>query len=130
MNSVVIRRILAKTIDAIIFFLCVGVFGFIGIILGGTYILLSDTGNGFSAGKKLTRLKVVTTEGKEPSLTASVLRNAPVLLTLLSIYIPFLGMLIALFAISFLIVEVYLIWKEPTGQRVGDLIASTRVIDR
>lgn len=117
-------------IDAIIFFLCVALFGFIGIILGGAYILLSDTGNGFSAGKKIAGLKVVTTEGKEPSLKASAIRNTPVCLTLLSIYIPFLGVLIAFFAGSFVILETYLIWKEPDGQRLGDLIASTRVINR
>jgi uncharacterized RDD family membrane protein YckC len=130
MSNFVIRRIFAKMIDAIIFFLCVALFGFTGIILGGTYILLSDTGNGFSAGKKIAGLKVVTTEGKEPSLKASAIRNAPVCLTFLSIYIPFLGVLIAFFAGSFVILETYLIWKEPDGQRLGDLIASTRVINR
>jgi len=130
LSNFAVKRIFAKIIDAIIFFLCGGLFGFIGIILGGLYILLSDTGYGFSIGKKLFGLKVVMTDGKEPSLKASVLRNAPVLIPLLSIYIPFLGILLAFFTISFIILEIYLIWKEPDGQRFGDLIASTRVINR
>lgn len=130
LNNYAVKRMVAKIIDVIIFFVCVFLFGFIGIPLGGTYILLSDTGKGFSAGKKFIGLKVVMSDGKEPSLKASILRNIPLFIALISIYIPFLGVLLAFFAFSFIILEIYLIWKEPEGQRFGDLIASTRVIYR
>ncbi len=130
LSNYIIKRLLAKVIDGSIFFLCVFILGFIGIILGGAYILFSDTGNGFSVGKKVTGLKVIMTDGKEPSFKASAIRNAPILLTFISIYIPFLGIIFLFFAFSFIIFEIYLIWKEPERQRFGDLIASTKVIQR
>lgn len=122
-------RILAKFVDILLFFLLTYIMGIPGLFLGSAYILFSDTGSGFSIGKKLTGLKVVM-DSTEPTWQASCIRNVPVLLALLSFYIPFLGLILGFIFFPFLIFEIYLIWKEPSGQRMGDMLTSTRVLFR
>ncbi len=128
MNENFRYRFIGKGVDSLILLLLIWLFGSTGLIVGVTYILLSDTGTGFSVGKKIMGLKVLTEDGKPPSIKASVIRNLTIVPSFLSIYIPIIGIIFSFIAIPLLLLEIYLLWTDPGGQRLGDLLASTKVV--
>lgn len=123
------KRVIAKLIDIIIFYLLHHLIPVVGIFLASTYILLGDTRAGFSAGKKIMKLKVIESSSSEyVSLRASFIRNLPIFIFLITPYLSLLSMIIALFSVPFMILETYLMFSDPEHQRVGDLLASTKVV--
>jgi uncharacterized RDD family membrane protein YckC len=77
------------------------------------YFVLMEGLAGFTIGKRLMRLRVVTATGGRPGLVKALVRNV-----LRSVDgLPTLGLVGAI-----------LIWSTPDRTRVGDLVAGTRVV--
>ena len=81
-------------------------------------------------GKVLTGLKVVRIDRDGMDFTASLMRNLPVaapfLLNLLPVIGPFLAYTVG---IAILLIETYLGFYDPDGQRAGDTFAETLVVE-
>lgn len=131
-----IHRAIGKSID----FLLVGSLsrflpGFIGVVAGPLYILISDGFfRGQSVGKKLAGLRVVRTdagkEGERCTFRRSIVRNLPYgVITLLSQIPIFGGFVVLPLGILFLLVEAYFVYADERGIRIGDIYADTQVID-
>jgi uncharacterized RDD family membrane protein YckC len=142
------KRIVATAVDLIIaglvYMLLSLLLGrFIAAALAGLFLLGRDAlfGNGVSPGKKLLGLRVISGSGGVIDSLTSAKRNlsvaAPYLalvgLILLAV-LPFFSVHMALIlaAVVGLIslgMELYKIIGDPTGLRLGDLLADTRVIE-
>ncbi len=130
--SLVPRRLLARGVD---FFVCALPLVFIpwvGPLLASLLVLGIDALPGGTLGKRLFGLKVLSVRHRrEVRLVDAILRNLP-LASLL--FLPYLGLLgIALALLLGLLVgafELWLMWSEPGGTRVGDILAGTLVLDR
>lgn len=143
------KRFVAVLIDGIIAGVIAWVFRMIGgwhlyglgILLGGTYILIRD-GLEFdfadrrSVGKKLMKLRPVRIDGGVMDIEASVRRNWPLALGSLIQGISFLlggfGGLLFLGGLGALagllgLVEAVLVLTDDTGRRLGDKFAETHV---
>ena len=93
-----------------------GTLGVWGVVLGGGYLVLRDSLHGRSAGKLIFGLMVVSLETGRPSgLRQSALRNFVLL-------VPPPIVAGAAF-------ELYTVIGDPQGQRLGDRLASTQVVD-
>ena len=131
------NRYLAKFIDLLLVLALAKldrVFGFIAPLIGVTYILISDgLFQGRSLGKKLVGLQVVIErDGLLPcNFKHSTLRNLPIGVVALFLVIPFWGWVL-FFTLGLVIlgVEAYQIYQDPSGLRLGDLIAETRVLEK
>lgn len=131
------NRYLAKFIDLLIVLALSRldtVLGFIAPLMGLTYILISDgLFHGASLGKMLIGLKVVIEKnGRSPcTFKHSTLRNIPIGIVVFFLIIPFWGWVL-FFTLGLLIigVESYQIYQDPSGFRLGDLLAETRVVDK
>lgn len=123
------KRAIAKLIDIFIFYI-LRLIPFIGIFIASLYILFSDAKTGFSVGKKIMGLKVVnSSDNSQPvSLKASFIRNLPILLFLITPFLSVLSIIVALFSFPLFVLETYLVFSDPDHERIGDLLASTRVI--
>ncbi|MFH1689775.1 MAG: RDD family protein [Candidatus Eisenbacteria bacterium] len=77
------------------------------------YFVLLEGLVGFTLGKRLMRLRVVTVSGGRPGLVRALVRNVLRIVDGL----PTLGLVGAIF-----------IWTTPDRARVGDLVAGTRVV--
>jgi hypothetical protein len=131
------NRYLAKFIDLLLVLALAKldrVFGFIAPLLGMTYILISDgLSRGRSLGKKLVGLQVVIERDVllPCNFKHSTLRNLPVGVVVLFLVIPFWGwVLFFTLGLAILGVEAYQIYQDPSGLRLGDLIAETRVLEK
>jgi uncharacterized RDD family membrane protein YckC len=91
--------------------------GFVSyLVLGATYLLLRDAIRGQSIGKFLTGLVVISVEtGRPCSLAGSVRRN-------LILILPGANG-------SALVLEARTIVRDPQGQRLGDRLAQTQVVE-
>lgn len=133
----VANRMVAKLIDLlIVFFLARVLPEIVGPLLGFAYSLLADGINagqfqGQSIGKKLMKLKVMSTLRKKPAdFRDSALRNTPVGVATIFALIPFWGWIIlALVGIPLMIMEIYLMVTVETGHRLGDVMGDTEVIE-
>ena len=102
-----------------------------GVLLGLLYTLLQDAmWGGQSLGKRLLKLRVRNVETNAPcSLRESALRNSTIGVAFFFGIIPFWGWIILLLlGIPLFIMEVYLMKNKPRGERLGDLMAETRVV--
>lgn len=138
-----VRRVLAKFIDLfVVMFTSAVVIYPVGPLLGFLYSLVADAlpfkgFQGQSLGKKLLKLKVVSTKpGSQISLKSkityreSIYRNAPVGVATFFALIPIWGWaILALIGFPLMIVEIYLLVRAPRGQRLGDVMADTEVVD-
>jgi len=131
------NRYLAKFIDLLLVLALAKldrVFGFIAPLLGMTYILISDgLSRGRSLGKKLVGLQVVIERDVllPCNFKHSTLRNLPIGVVVLFLIIPFWGwVLFFTLGLAILGVEAYQIYQDPSGLRLGDLIAETRVLEK
>ena len=124
-------RLVAKSVDIFIVLLLSIFFYPLGILLGLTYISLADgLQNGRSVGKKLLGLAVISLEDGRPcSPGQSFVRNLPISIPLGLAVIPFIGWIFSLMlgAVS-LGLEIYLILKLDSGNRLGDVMADTTVM--
>lgn len=131
------NRYLAKFIDLLIVLALSRLhtwFGFIAPLMGLTYILISDgLSHGASFGKLLIGLQVVVEKnGRSPcTFKHSTLRNIPIGIVVFFLIIPFWGWVL-FFTLGLLIigVESYQIYQDPSGFRLGDLLAETRVVEK
>lgn len=83
-------------------------------------------GRGQSLGKRLIGLQV-RVEGRIGRYRESIIRNTPIVLGYLCLWIPYAGWLLAA---AILVGEGLLILGSPQGQRLGDLMASTTVVEQ
>lgn len=139
-----IRRVGAKFIDLAIVMLFAVAYYPIGPLFGFLYSILADAlpikgFSGQSLGKKLLRLRAVSLRGRgkigadgQPALTLrdSLFRNAPVGVATFFALIPIWGWaILALIGFPLMIVEIYLLVRAPRGQRLGDVMADTEVVE-
>ena len=103
-----------------------------GLILAVLFVLFADgILKGQSPGKKLLGLKVVhLPSGREVDYRESALRNFPFALVLLAPLIPVAGQLLFWTAgPTLLLLEGWRVCSDKLGLRLGDLLASTQVVD-
>jgi uncharacterized RDD family membrane protein YckC len=136
-----VRRVLAKFIDLFfVMFVSAVVIYPLGPLLGFFYSLVADAlpFKGFEAqslGKKVMKLRVVSTQpGRTPgeplTYRDSAYRNAPVGVATFFALIPVWGwVILALIGFPLMIVEIYLLVRAPRGQRLGDVMADTEVVE-
>ena len=126
-----IFRLIAKSID-LFFVLILSMFFFpVGIILASSYLAFCDSlQNGQSFGKKFMGFSVVSLEdGSACSPKQSAIRNLPFLIPLIFTIVPLWGWIFSGFLlIPLTCLELYLIFKLDTGNRLGDVMADTTVI--
>lgn len=130
-----IYRLIAKGID---FFLVGVVHAYFDhvftTLLALGYLLAADGFfKGQSLGKRIVGLDV--THVKNGQLLAcpfreSAIRNAPFALIMLLSTLPILGILFQFFGAAFIAIEVYFMYTDEEGIRIGDIYAKTRVSDR
>jgi len=126
-----LSRLVAKAADLILAMSLWHIPGAAGAFAALFYILMCDGfPGGRSAGKWLTGLKVVRVDREGMDFPSSLLRNltvaAPFLLYLVPVAGPFLAYTVG-FAI--LLIETYLGFYDPDGQRAGDTLAETLVVE-
>ncbi|HSW40394.1 MAG TPA: RDD family protein [Acidobacteriota bacterium] len=128
-----VKRIVAAIIDAVIATL-VSLIPVAGWIIAPLYWLLRDGMeidfmDHRSVGKKLTRLRPVTMEGRKLGINDSIKRNWIFVLGGLA-GIPIVGWFVILpIAIVLFLLEIILVLADKDGRRFGDKLADTIVIE-
>lgn len=137
-RAAVLTRVAAKGIDLLIFFFLAVLLPYpLGPLLGFVYSLSADSFSfgpfrGQSVGKKLMKLQVRSTKrgGETASFKESLLRNAPVGVVTFFGMIPIWGWFILfLIGLPLFLIEVYLMAKVGAGQRLGDVMGDTEVVE-
>lgn len=126
-----LARVLAKSIDMFIVLIFIVALYPFGTILGALYLAFSDAlYNGQSVGKRFIGFSVVSLEDGEPcSVRQSLIRNLPFSIPMLFLLIPLWGWVFsAIIGGGLMILEVYLLFKLDSGNRLGDVMADTTVI--
>ena len=124
-------RFIAKAIDFALVGIGVVFYYPMGLILGIIYLSISDSlYEGQSIGKRMMGFMVVSLiDGTPCSTKQSFIRNLPLVVPLSFLIYPGWGWFIAAFlALPFTIVEIFLLFKEQTPHRLGDILADTTVI--
>ena len=126
-----LARMVGKAADLIASMSLWHIPGAAGVFASLFYILMCDGfPGGRSLGKVLTGLKVVRIDRDGMDFTASMMRNltvaAPFLLYLFPVIGPFLAYTVG---IAILLIETYLGFYDPDGQRAGDTFAETLVVE-
>ena len=124
-------RLMAKGIDFFIVLILYACLGRLGILLGLTYIAVSDgIQSGQSVGKKFVGFAVIGLEDGQPcSIQQSAIRNLPFLTPLFLALIPLWGLVFSICLGGPLVVlELYLLVKLDSGRRLGDVMADTSVM--
>ena len=138
-----VKRIIAFVIDAVASMI-VGFIPLVGGIIGALYMLLRDALpiealEYKSIGKKLLKLSVVNTEAPSSKIdyAMSAKRNwmfalGPIMLFFM--FIPILGwiidILLGIAVLILVIIEIVKIFTNEKGQRIGDKMAGTMVIEK
>jgi len=125
-----LARLVAKAADLIVAMSLWHIPGAAGVFAALFYILVCDGfPGGRSLGKALTGLKVVRIDRDGMDFQSSMMRNlsvsAPFLLYLFPVVGPFLAYTLGL---AILLIETYLGFYDPDGQRAGDTFAETLVV--
>ena len=131
-ESIVLRRVVAKFIDSLLVFIPMSIFYPFGSLVGVLYMLFSDMIFGHrSIGKKLMDLTVVSSKQYGPDRYQLALRNLLFAVTFFFFSFPLLGWIlfftVGLFFIAF---EIYLMIAQDNHQRLGDIMANTKVVMR
>ncbi|MBU6375675.1 MAG: RDD family protein [Bdellovibrionales bacterium] len=133
----VVQRVVAKGIDMLLIVL-VAVFVWypIGPFLAIFYSLFADGINRFglqgqSLGKAILGLRVLRTSDNRPARwKESALRNLPGVVATFFAIIPIWGWVIfVLVGIPLAAIEVFLMFRLENENRLGDVMADTRVVD-
>ena len=129
------KRAVAAIIDIVISYI-VGLIPVIGWLIGAAYMALRDgftfePVDGQSLGKKLLNLRAVVVEtGQRCDYVLSIKRNLPFIIPRIFMVIPVVGWLIgAILYLVAIVIEVILVVTDENGERIGDKIAGTRVIE-
>jgi len=134
----VAQRVAAKMLDLLLAgILGAVIFWPVGPLVGFLYSILGDGihGMGFegqSVGKKLMGLRVVRMPGGLPArLKDSAVRNLPVGVATFFAIIGFWGWIICiLVGVPLMLIEITLMLRMDGETRLGDVMASTRVIEK
>lgn len=126
-----LARLVGKAADLIVALSLWHIPGAAGVLACLFYILTCDAfPGGRSPGKLLTGLKVVRLDREPMDYQASMVRNLPVAVPVLLYLIPAIGPLLAYtLGAGVLLVEAYLGFYDPEGQRAGDTVAETLVVE-
>lgn len=134
------KRAVAMIIDAVIAAV-IGMIPAIGGLIGAAYMLLRDGlefdfMNHRSVGKHVMKLHIESLDGTPIDINTSMRRNwmfALGALIPLLLFIPVLGWIaipfVGLAGLALGVVEIVLVITDPEGRRLGDKIASTRVVE-
>ncbi len=140
MKADLAKRFIAAFIDGVIA-MVIGFIPAIGSLLGAAYMLLRDGlelefMDGRSIGKKIMKLRPVTSDGSKMTIEKSVRRNWMFALGAFNgilLFIPILGwaLIFILSIIGLLIVlfEIFKVLTDTEGRRLGDNMAGTKVIE-
>jgi len=126
-----IARMVGKAADLIAAMSLWHIPGAAGVFAALFYILMCDGfPGGRSLGKGLTGLKVVRIDRDGMDFAASLMRNLPVAAPFLLYLFPVIGPFLAYtVGITILLIETYLGFYDPDGQRAGDTFAETLVVE-
>ena len=126
-----LARLVGKAADLIAAMSLWHIPGAAGVFAALFYILMCDGfPGGRSLGKVLTGLKVVRIDRDGMDFTASLMRNLPVSAPFLLYLFPVIGPFLAYtIGIAILLIETYLGFYDPDGQRAGDTFAETLVVE-
>ncbi len=121
-------RAIAKLVDFIIIAIAIKAVPQVGYFAGLAYLLISDgLFDGRSLGKKIIRLRVISTEtGNPATFRDSMVRNITLGFSLLLYKIPLLGWI---FALLITVLEFLLMLGNEEGLRLGDDLANTKVVE-
>ena len=126
-----LARLVGKAADLIAAMSLWHIPGAAGVLACLFYILMCDGfPDGRSLGKWLTGLKVVRIDRDGMDFAASLMRNLPVAAPFLLYLIPVIGPFLAYtLGVAILLIETYLGFYDPDGQRAGDTFAETLVVE-
>jgi len=126
-----LARLVGKAADLIVAMSLWHIPGAAGVFAAIFYVLTCDGFlGGRSPGKWLTGLKVVRIDRDGMDFTASLMRNLPVAAPFLLYLFPVVGPFLAYtVGIAILMIETYLGFYDPDGQRAGDTFAETLVVE-
>lgn len=120
-------RVVSKAIDFVLIFAVIEVLPKAGWFAGLGYILIGDgLFEGRSIGKKLTGLKVVSSDGNPCYMRDSILRNSILGIGLLLWRLPLIGWLLLIIVLAF---EFIILMGSKEKMRLGDEIAKTSVLE-
>jgi len=127
-----LKRIVARLVDILVAWALTLVVPPVGVFAGILYLAVADgVQKGQSLGKMVFGLEVQSMEGEPCALKASVYRNLPFSLALLFAVVPFIGwILLVLAGIPILLIELWLVIVDDKGERLGDRISGTSVVER
>lgn len=126
-----LARLVGKAADLIASMSLWHIPGAAGVFASLFYLLMCDGfPGGRSLGKWLTGLKVVRIDREGMDFPASLMRNLPVAAPFLLYLFPVIGPFLAYtVGIAILLIETYLGFYDPDGQRAGDTFAETLVVE-
>lgn len=127
-KAVILHRVIAKLIDFLLIALLRQLFPPIGLYISITYLLIADgLFHGKSIGKQLVGLQTyIPQKNKQASFRESIIRNFPLLIAYLFLFIPFIGWIFFSLIVGF---ELLLMIGNEKGLRIGDELAHTQVVD-
>jgi len=104
-----------------------------GGVFAATYLLLSDGYKGRSLGKLVVglevRVKALNGEWRLCDFKDSFIRNLIFGVVVFSQSIPILGFFLVLLGLGLIAVEIYFIYMDEQGIRLGDIFADSKVVD-
>lgn len=123
----VLDRAVARLVDLLLVFALAHLLDELGFYAGLGYLLIADgLGEGQSLGKRLIRLQTLQEDGTPCGIRESILRNATLGVAFVLFWIPYVGKL--LFG-AILFLEAMVLLGNERGERLGDTLAGTRVMD-
>ena len=127
-----LARMVGKAADLIVAMSLWHIPGAAGALAAVFYLLVCDGfPGGRSPGKRLTGLKVVRIDREGMDFQSSMMRNLPVAAPFLLYLFPVIGPFLAYtVGVAILLIETYLGFYDPDGQRAGDTFAETLVVEQ
>ena len=128
----ILKRVMARIVDFLVAWALALFIPPAGIILGLIYLAVADgIQKGQSPGKMVFGLEVLMRDGSPCDLKSSIFRNLPFVFLFLFAAIPILGwILLVIAALPLVLIELWLVFVDETGERLGDRIADTHVVER
>ena len=127
-----LKRIIARLVDILVAWALTLIVPPVGVLAGILYLAVADgLQKGQSLGKMVFGLEVLSTEGVPCDLRSSLYRNLPFSSALLFAAVPFIGWILLVVAgIPILLIELWLVIVDENGERLGDRVAGTTVVER
>jgi uncharacterized RDD family membrane protein YckC len=135
------RRLLGSGIEFIVYVACgwvivgleilsAGLLGLLSLVLVLLVVLRDFNAGAFSIAKRVSRMRVVDRQTRAPaSNVQALIRNGYYLGLLVLTVFPFIDIPVLFFFKLFIILDILMILSSPTGRRLGDLLASTQVVN-